>query len=171
MASDAELNEIGVLRRREVEARIVGPLFEAFAREIGRERAVQIARDVIVGIAQAQGREVARAQGRDDLAAFAAALEPWTRSGALQTEVLRQTEREYHFNVTRCRYAELYRALGVPELGAVLSCNRDFAMGAGFNPRLRLSRTQTIMEGASHCDFRYTLDPPPSERPEASSAP
>jgi len=172
MASDADLNEIGVLRRREIEARIVGPLFEAFAREIGRERAVRIVRDVVVGIAESQGRQVAHARGRDDLASFAAALEPWTRSGALETQVLRQTEREYHFNVTRCRYAELYRALGVPELGALLSCNRDFAMGAGFNPRLRLTRTQTIMDGAPHCDFRYTLDPPPATgRPEAGSAP
>jgi predicted hydrocarbon binding protein len=27
-------------------------------------------------------------------------------------------------------------------------------MIAGFNPELELTRTQTVMEGASHCDFR-----------------
>jgi hypothetical protein len=26
----------------------------------------------------------------------------------------------------------------------------------GFNPDLKLTRTQTVMEGASHCDFRFT---------------
>ena len=47
-------------------------------------------------------------------------------------------------------------ALGIPELGAVLSCNRDAALIEGFNPSVTLVRTQTIMEGAPCCDFRYT---------------
>ena len=49
----------------------------------------------------------------------------------------------------------MYRALGIPELGAVLSCNRDAALIEGFHPEVQFSRTQTIMGGASHCDFRY----------------
>jgi hypothetical protein len=49
----------------------------------------------------------------------------------------------------------MYRALGIPELGALLSCNRDFALIERFNPDVRLTRTQTIMEGATHCDFRF----------------
>jgi hypothetical protein len=31
-------------------------------------------------------------------------------------------------------------------------------MVEGFNPKIKLERTQTIMEGADHCDFRYTLE-------------
>jgi hypothetical protein len=30
-------------------------------------------------------------------------------------------------------------------------------MTEGFGTDVRLTRTQTIMEGASHCDFRYVL--------------
>jgi hypothetical protein len=71
--------------------------------------------------------------------------------------VLRQDEQALDFNVTRCRYAELYRALGLEDLGGLLSCGRDAAMIEGFNPDVELTRTQTIMEGASHCDFRYRL--------------
>ena len=29
-------------------------------------------------------------------------------------------------------------------------------MVRGFNPDLKLTRTQTIMQGASHCDFRFS---------------
>ena len=84
-------------------------------------------------------------------------------------EVLQAGDTAYDFNVTRCRYAEMYRALGIPELGAVLSCGRDGALGEGFNTGLTLTRTQTIMEGAPVCDFRYRLDPadaPSAERHE-----
>jgi hypothetical protein len=164
MAGNLDLNDIGVLRRREIEARLLAPLVEAFSAEFGRERVLEVATRVIVEIARAQGRELAASAGSDDLRTFAAMREPWTRNGALELEVLRQDDREYDFDVTRCRYAELYRALGVPELGALLSCNRDFALGSGFNPRMSLTRTQTIMEGAPYCDFRYRLDPPSESR-------
>jgi hypothetical protein len=50
----------------------------------------------------------------------------------------------------------MYRALGIPELGGLLSCNRDQALIQGFNPNVQLERTQTIMEGAPFCDFRYS---------------
>ena len=52
-------------------------------------------------------------------------------------------------------YAEMYRRLGLADLGATLSCQRDRAFIEGFNPRLRLERTQTLMEGGACCDFRY----------------
>ncbi len=42
----------------------------------------------------------------------------------------------------------------------LLSCDRDGTMVEGFNDRMRFERTQTIMGGATHCDFRYTLEPP-----------
>jgi hypothetical protein len=33
-----------------------------------------------------------------------------------------------------------------------------FLVGKGFNPKIKFKRTQTIMEGAPYCDFRYTLE-------------
>jgi hypothetical protein len=75
----------------------------------------------------------------------------------METYILEATGEKFSFNVTRCRYAGMYRELGIPELGAILSCNRDFALIQGFNPQIDLARTQTIMEGAAFCDFRFTL--------------
>ena len=60
--------------------------------------------------------------------------------------------------MTRCGYADFYKELGLPELGYLFSCNRDFAMAEGFSRDIRLERTQTIMEGASHCDFRFVRE-------------
>ena len=42
------------------------------------------------------------------------------------------TDVAFSFNVTRCRYAELYKKLGIRELGFALSCARDFALIKGF---------------------------------------
>ena len=40
-------------------------------------------------------------------------------------------------------------------MGYYLSCGRDAAFAEGFNPDIRMTRTQTIMQGAAFCDFRF----------------
>jgi len=155
MSSPAELS---LLRQREIEARIVGPLFRAFAREIGEERAREILAGVIRELAHESGCEAARGVGGNDVAKFADAKERWRQDDALTIETLHQDEKSLAFNVTRCRFAEMYRALGLEDLGGLLSCGRDAAMVEGFNPKLKLTRTQTIMQGAGHCDFRYRME-------------
>jgi hypothetical protein len=60
-------------------------------------------------------------------------------------------------DVTACRYAQFYNKIGAPELGFLLTCSADFAHAEGFGAGVQLTRTQTIMQGASHCDFRYLL--------------
>ena len=81
----------------------------------------------------------------------------WESGGAYEKEELELSETKYDFNIKRCRYAEMYKELGLAELGVVLSCGRDFEMIKGFNPRMTLVRTKTIMEGHDICDFRITL--------------
>ena len=144
-----------MLARREVEARLLGPLIEALGAQFGRERVIEVVRETIIRIAQEQGAALAESMGSDGLPAFADSLRFWTQDNALEIEVLERSEQAFDFNVTRCRYAEMYRALGIPELGAVFSCNRDGALIEGFNPDVAFERTQTIMEGAPYCDFRY----------------
>lgn len=149
------LNEIGVLKRREIEARIIGPLIAALSHEFGAEHVIKIARETIIEIARQQGAQLAELAKGNSLSKFAEALENWKKDGALEIEVLVQTDENFDFNVTRCRYAEMYHALGVPELGEILSCNRDFALIEGFNNDVELNRTQTILNGAKFCDFRF----------------
>jgi hypothetical protein len=152
---DVSLNEIGVLKRREIEARILAPFVEAMAREFGRERVLAVLRQTIVEIAKQQGQELVHIQGGSTMNHFAAALPNWTKNDALTIEVLSQSEDNLEFNVTRCRYAEMYRELGLEELGEVLSCNRDASLISGFSPETQFSRHQTILGGATHCDFRF----------------
>ena len=149
--------KIGVLTRREVEARILAPMLDAMGEAFGRDRVLQVMRDTIIRIARNQGTELAGLMGGVTFQHFAESLRFWTMDDALEIDVIEQTEENFSFNVTRCRYAELYDNLGIRELGSALSCARDFALIEGFNPEVSLKRTQTIMEGAPYCDFRYCL--------------
>ena len=125
-------------------------LGEATARRILANAIVKLARQAAAGFArQAPG-------GQPSLDHFRAIQSLWTAEDALRTEVVKSTATEFHFNVVRCRYAEMYREMGLADLGVVLSCNRDGAFCEGYDPNLKLQRTQTLMGGATHCDFRYT---------------
>jgi hypothetical protein len=83
------------------------------------------------------------------------AFATFARDDALDFEVKEQSQDAFDVDVRRCRYAEFRKALGEQELGFLLICSADYHMAEGFGPEIKLTRTQTIMQGASHCDFRY----------------
>ena len=148
---------IGVLTRREVEARMLAPVIDALSKRFGRDKVLGIVRETIIQIAADQGAELAEHMGGNSLRHFADSLQYWTKDNALEIEIMEQTEASFIFKVTRCRYAELYEKLGLTGYGTIFSCARDFALINGFNERITLRRTQTLMEGADHCDFCYTV--------------
>lgn len=145
------------LTRREIEARIAGPLIRAFETELGEQKAREVAGRVISDLARQSGEALRQLAGGNGLEHFSKGLELWGQDGALEFEILEHSSKTLVMNVTRCKYAEMYRRIGMPELGFLFSCQRDYAMIEGFNPKIRFSRTQTIMEGAPCCDFRYEL--------------
>ena len=153
----ADLSQMPILVRREIEARITGPLLRAFIAEFGREQVLGVASEVITGLAKEAGAQLAEACGGNTLRHLAEGPRLSAAGGALEREDLELTDTTYDYNIVRCKYAEIYRELGLADLGVVLSCGRDFVMFEGFNPNLKLTRTQTIMEGADFCDFRLTL--------------
>jgi hypothetical protein len=142
------------LERRKIEAGVLVPMLQAFQRALGEERANAIAGGVIAELARKDGAAWAQRFG-DDLPAMERVSSVWAAGGGLELEPLEASPEALAFNVTRCRYAEYYKELGLPELGYLVHCSRDFAMVEGFSDGVVLERTQTIMEGAGHCDFRF----------------
>jgi hypothetical protein len=156
---------LSLLQQREIEARIVGPLIRAVRDELGEEKTLALVRRVISDLARDSGADLARQLGETTLEAFARSIDRWREGGALEIDTLEESPERLSFNVTRCRYAEMYRALGLADLGSSLSCQRDFSLVQGFNPEIHLTRTQTLMEGAPFCDFRFQAPPKPESPP------
>ena len=142
------------LERRKIEAAVLVPMLQAFQRALGKERANEIAREVIVELARQDGERWAAAHG-NDLEAMHKVSGIWSAGGSLEIELLEHGPDKLEFNVTRCRYAEYFKEMGLAELGALIHCSRDFAMVKGFSGDIELKRTQTIMQGAAFCDFRF----------------
>ena len=148
--------DLPILEQRRIEANIIKPIYEEMVRELGEEKAKSILGNAVIRNSVAQGQAYAAAEGGEkSLLSFHSLLPQWKANGALETEILSESEAEVSYNVTRCKYAEMYKEMGVADIGHLLSCNRDGTFCTGYDPRIKLERTQTIMGGASHCDFRY----------------
>ena len=153
-----KIMDITHLKLREIQAPIVTLLINGFAGEIGREKAIKIAEKVIREDAMASGKALALQYGGNTLAELSRiAKEVWAKDGALKIKMIKETDNLLFFNVMYCGYARAYERMGIKEMGSVLSCIRDFSFIKGFNPQIKLERTQTIMEGAKYCDFRFKM--------------
>ncbi|MEW6263243.1 MAG: L-2-amino-thiazoline-4-carboxylic acid hydrolase [Thermodesulfobacteriota bacterium] len=150
-----DIGQLPIILRREVEALMAAPLIKAYIEELGRDKALDKAGQVIMALARESGRKLAASAGGKTLAHFQRVFSLFAQEGALEMETVAASEKSFIINVTRCRYAEMYREHGLADFGVLLSCNRDYGLLEGFNPKIRLTRTKTIMEGAELCDFCF----------------
>jgi hypothetical protein len=151
--------DIPVIEQVKIQAQVLVPLVKALQAELGEERANTIVRNALADVYRKFGEKWWREQGARGVGETMASAFDWFAAGdALQYEVLKKAPDAFDINVTRCRYAEFYKKIGAPELGFLLVCGADFRWAEGMGSDVKLARTQTIMQGASHCDFRYTLE-------------
>lgn len=154
-----------MIERRRIEAAILKHVYETLKESQGEAVARKTVADAVKRSSIEQGRQMAdQAEGGTSLQSFIDLQALWTMEDALRIDVKEQTEEKFVFHVTRCRYAEMYKAMGLGEIGHLLSCQRDGTFCEGYDDKLKLTRTQTIMQGASHCDFSYRYEAEQSER-------
>jgi len=147
---------VSVIEQAKIQAQVLVPLVKALQAELGEEKANRLVRNALGDIYRRYGEELWRTRQEENLGkVMASAFTAYARDDALDYRVIEQSQDAFEFDVTGCRYAEFYKELGEPELGFLLVCAADFPLAEGFGPSIELTRTQTIMQCASHCDFRY----------------
>jgi predicted ArsR family transcriptional regulator len=149
--------EIPPIEQVKIQAQVLVPLVKALRAELGEERANALVRKALGGLYRKAGEDWWRGHQGDLTEKMAPIVEMFAAGEALDYQPLTQTPDTFEFNITGCRYAQFYRELGEPELGFLLVCYQDVPLAEGFGPEVEFRRTQTIMQGASHCDFRFKL--------------
>lgn len=149
---------IPLIEQVKIQARVLIPLIKTLRAELGQEAADAIVRKALGDFYRKAGEAWWRRREGSDLGEkMAAAFERFADGDALDYEVEKQAADTFEVNVTGCGYARFFHEVGEPELGFLLVCSADFPMAEGFGDGVELTRTQTIMQGAGHCDFRYAV--------------
>ena len=152
---------VGHLQRRKIEGRVLVPFIAACREKFGDAATQEVIATFIEKASVADGLKSAEHFGGDMAGLRRIVGELWGGpGGGLEVQMLEESEDRLDFNVTRCRYAELYKEWGLSDLGFQLQCSRDHAMLKGFNDGIELERSQTIMQGGACCDFRFRKKAP-----------
>ncbi len=141
-----------ILEAVKTQSKVVIPIVKALEKEIGKKRAHQIVGEAIAGAYVAHRKR----RGFDANSHPRIELE----SGLdfpVERKVVQDDESQFGHDITSCQFAEYFRSIGEQEIGALMTCGVDFAAEELVRPDWRFNRTQTRMQGASHCDFRWRL--------------
>ena len=146
-----------LLAKTKAQAEVLIPLLKALRAEIGQVRADKLVVDALSGWAASLGREIRDGFEGAPLQKLRQAIESCDESGLQQNEFLVETADRLDYNITSCRVADFYRSLGLGDMGFLLVCRLDDSVMPALDPRIEMTRERTIMQGASHCEFRMQL--------------
>jgi hypothetical protein len=157
---EIEINpNISFLDEFKFQADVLIPIIKALRAELGDEHANQL----VLGALRQWSREKfhqrgARIQGspKDKWAALMNSSGPRIGNDT-DFQWIKNDSEALECNITSCRYADFFRLIGEPELGAVLCCEGDFHVTEVGWPDVEFTRKQTIMDGAAYCDCRWRI--------------
>ena len=134
-----------ILTQRRIEAAFAKGVYDEMKAELGEAAAKRILSNAVIRLAKQAAADMAKDApgGEPSLDSFRAIQPRWTAEDALRIDVVKSTGSDFHFNVTRCRYAEMYRLDGPGRVGR----------GAVVQSRWRiLRRLRRTTEVAAHAD-------------------
>jgi hypothetical protein len=154
--------DLSLLDKVRVQAQVLVPMLRALRGELGEEKANALAKKALRNWSRQLFGAIAQGIAGSPRHKWAAIQREFGEvSGReVEHEVLRHDAEVLDIDVTRCRFADFFRALDEPELGALLICAADFDIAAAGAADVTLERAQTIMQGAPSCTFRYRFAPP-----------
>src|SRR5262249_35840258 len=141
---------VSLLDKTRIQAQVLVPVLRALRAELGKDKADAIVKQALrdwskqLFAAIGDGMEGSR---RRRCATVRSGLNE-VAAREVEFESLRHDSEALEYDVTRCRFAEFFRALGEPELGSLLICETDFDVASAGEGEVSLERAQTIMRGA-----------------------
>ena len=134
------------------------PLLRALSERLGREefvRLLQEAGDAVVGKKTAGRPPMVR-----DLVTFAANMKnmPPIIQHTLEAEIIEQTPEAFEYRVKKCLWAKVFRDENAADIGYAMICYPDYSVARSLNPKLKLIRTKTLMQGDDSCGLRYVME-------------
>lgn len=149
------MEQLSYLDRVKVQCEILLPFYKRIRDELGAKRAATLLRDAVREYALELGKTAGQAIPGESVAQVKAMMPMFAAGNALDVESVADTPTEFSINVRGCRYADYFKGLNEPEFGAMITCEADVPMMETFSKTITMERTQTILTGGSHCDFRW----------------
>jgi len=136
-------------------------LTQFLAKEIGKDKFIEMLKKDGEELAKREAQKELKTLPANDFATFRSGIREkpdrfWEH--VLTSAIVEDTDRAIEQKVTECLWAKTYREAGAADLGYFLCCYEDFPSATAFNPKLKLIRTKTLMQGDDCCNFRWVWE-------------
>lgn len=135
------------------------PVAKKMMEKMGRDAYLELlsasSSEAVADLAKATAEMLAN----NDLAAFAGSMknpEPLF-AHALTYEIVEDSETAFEVEIRECLWAKTFRDADAAEIGYAAICHPDYAFAEGFNPKLRMIRSKTLMQGDECCNHRWVM--------------
>jgi len=127
--------------------------------EIGEKKAIKLIKEIVSKGSYTTGQRGSKATGKKSLTSFSSYFKGPVFLDTLTMEIVEDTDKIFEINVTECLAYEICKTEKADgELGNACICHGDYAMAEGYNPKMKLFRDKTLMQGHGYCNHRYVLE-------------
>jgi len=135
------------------------PIMKNLANEIGKDEFIEMLKRARSELSKQEGQNLAKSLGKNDMASLAAFLKDNVLSNNAYTdEIVEDTDQAFAANTTECLYAKTFREADAADIGYAAMCHGDYAFTHAFNPKMKYTRTKTLMQGDDCCNHRQVLE-------------
>jgi len=135
------------------------PIMKKLAEEQGQELFLEKLKDAVSAAAVENMGNMVKSFPQRDLAMMAI----FTKTNplfqrAMSYEFVEETKNSFEIKVSRCLWAETFRQANAAELGYITICHADYPMTTAFNPKIKMIRSKTLMQGHDCCNHHYVME-------------
>lgn len=136
------------------------PLMKAMRAEMGREKFIEFLKRTASAATEHEIRCALKKNPKNDLATYLGDMRkpnPLFKH-ALTFEVVEDTPTAAEMRVTECLWAKTFREADAADIGYAMCCHPDFAAATAFNPKIKMTRTKTLMQENDCCNHRWVME-------------
>jgi hypothetical protein len=124
--------------------------------KLGKEETLELIKQMATKFNLERGKKQAENSSDRSLKSYTRMFaEPKEWEGILRMEIVEDSESAFELKVSECIQAANYIDHDAADIGYANVCWGDYAWAEGFNPKIKLVRDKTLMEGHSCCNHRY----------------
>ncbi len=133
--------------------------FIRFARflqeEIGEERVIELIKKQTEQRLKEQAKRDLERLGKSDFKSYISIFRDPNMLASLTMEIIQDTDTVFEIRVTDCLAAESFLPHKAGDIGYAAVCWGDYNWASDFNPKIKLIRDKTLMQGHDCCNHKY----------------
>jgi hypothetical protein len=138
------------------------PTLKSLAQDIKNTDLIEALKNIADRESKIDGKEYAEKLQKNDFATFAASrkeshVDPFG-SHVFDVTYIEDSGKALEYKITACLFAKTFRDAEASDIGYAYLCHGDYGFAEGFNPKIRLIRPKTLMQGNDYCHFRWVWE-------------